>query len=426
MKKIYLLLLALPLLLSSCLFDDDDKFDESASERMTQTLLDIQEVLESAQNGWLVEYYPNKDQIYGGYNLFMNFSGGNKVVVASEKGSANQTIESMYDLVPDNGPTLSFNTYNDFIHYFSEPMNKDDIGPDDSGMGGDYEFMVLEATPEKVTLLGKKTRNKIYMTPIASENWADQMEEYISAADKFDEFTNFAYTVNGIEATVKKSYRFLTFTYAGGNDEVSTQEIPYRVVPTGISFYTPITIGGAEVHSMDFKMQGDDRIFTDTGGSNAILKVMPPPPINELFVERTWYMALSGFSQQSNWLLIKTLIMPGLGKPLNWICLSPYEPGIAGFYYNVGGETGLVTFTWDTVDEDKVTIALEGRANNAGITYWQTYFFSYLARPFNGKTFTITEVDSYYNPKEVLLVDVDDPTNTIRFTTKVVSDPFNN
>lgn len=425
MKKIYLLLLALPLLLSSCLFDDDELFDDSASERMSKTLADIRTTLEAAQNGWTIEYYPSKTQEYGGYTMFMHFSGGNKVVVASERGNADETIESMYDLVADNGPILTFNTYNDFVHYYSEPMNQDKIGPDDSGMGGDYEFMVLEATAEKITLLGKKTRNKIYMTPLApGANWKEKMNEYITAAKHYDTFSGFAYTVNGVEATVKKTYRSLTFTYLDEKGGKTTKKASYRVVPTGIRFYNPITIGGVEVNAMDFKEEGDNYIFVDTAGSGAILTVIPPS-INELFLDRTWYMALSGFSQPNNWVLIKTLIMPGLGKTLNWICLTPYEPGIAAFYFDVSGDAGFVTFTWKAVDEDKVTIALEGRATSIGLTYWQTYFFSYLARPFNGKTFTI-KANNYNDPTEVLLTDVDDPTNTIKFTTEKISDPFNN
>ena len=425
MKKIYLLLLALPLLLSSCLFDDDDVFDESASERMSNTLIDIREVLEGAQNGWMMEYYPNSTQTYGGYTMFMTFSGGNKVVVASERGDADETVESMYDLIADNGPTLTFNTYNAFVHYYSEPMNIDGIGPDDSGMGGDYEFMVLEATPEKVTLLGKKTRNKIYMTPITSENWIDQMEKYIVAANEFDAFRGFTYTVNGIEVAVKKSYRLLTFTYADENEEVATQRIPYRVVPTGIAFYTPITIGGVEVNSMDYKVQGEVKTFVDTAGSDATLTVLPPT-VSELFIERTWYMAYSGFTPATYWALFKLLYMKNaLGdKTLNWICFTPYEEGFAAYYFNVSGVNGLVTFAWKAVDEDKVSITLDGRANAAGSSYWSAGFNA-LAAPFSGKTFSI-EADDDKNPTVVVLTDIANTNNKIRLTTQQVLDPLNN
>ena len=92
MKKIYyLLLLALPLVLQSCFKDDDDIFDKSASQRMEERLVHDQQVLMGATNGWIMEYFPEKKQSYGGYTMFVKFGDNNAVTVASEKGKADQT-----------------------------------------------------------------------------------------------------------------------------------------------------------------------------------------------------------------------------------------------------------------------------------------------------------------------------------------------
>ena len=70
MKKndiILFLLMALPtLLLTSCLKDQEDVFEESASARTANYLSNTKKVLTSAENGWLLNYYPDRDQSYGG------------------------------------------------------------------------------------------------------------------------------------------------------------------------------------------------------------------------------------------------------------------------------------------------------------------------------------------------------------------------
>ena len=84
MKKIArLALLSLTLLFSSCLFDEEDVFDKSASERIEAAKIEAKTVLEGAPNGWHVRYFPSPTQEFGGYNVFFKFSEGN-VTIASE------------------------------------------------------------------------------------------------------------------------------------------------------------------------------------------------------------------------------------------------------------------------------------------------------------------------------------------------------
>ena len=132
MKKstiITLLLLAVPTLLTSCLFDEEDLFDKSASERIEAAKQEAKTILESAENGWHVRYFPSPTQEFGGYNLFFKFSDG-KVTVASEIESDPSTTEtSLYSLGEDLGVTLNFDTKNALINYFVHPRNPDSSKP---------------------------------------------------------------------------------------------------------------------------------------------------------------------------------------------------------------------------------------------------------------------------------------------------------
>ena len=52
------------LTLSSCLKDQEDVFDGNASERMQTYLSEAQKTLMSAENGWALDYYPDRNQSY--------------------------------------------------------------------------------------------------------------------------------------------------------------------------------------------------------------------------------------------------------------------------------------------------------------------------------------------------------------------------
>ena len=49
-----------------------------------------------------------------------------------------------YDMVNSAGPMLTFSTYNEIFHFFSEPSNALGIGEDGMGMEGDrLSYLVL-------------------------------------------------------------------------------------------------------------------------------------------------------------------------------------------------------------------------------------------------------------------------------------------
>ena len=58
----------------SCLFEQEDLFDKSASERLSAALENAQKVLQEPSQGWLMYYYPDNEQLYGGYNYIVKFS----------------------------------------------------------------------------------------------------------------------------------------------------------------------------------------------------------------------------------------------------------------------------------------------------------------------------------------------------------------
>lgn len=247
MKKTILLFLILSCLCISCTKDADRLFSDSAADRIEQRIKDNTAVLQNAENGWILILYPSDQQLYGGYTLFVKFQDDGRVTVASElkRSSDPETITSLYQVLPEAGPILSFDSYNSFIHYFSEPRNPN--GPVELGMGGDYEFIIMDAAPYETVLKGKKTGNKILLTPIAAgENWNTLMQQYVNAARKM-EFLQGEGNIGGINVIVQKSdSRTLNFYYNGNK----VQEIPYHYTPDGLVFYKSLKLGGVEINAL--------------------------------------------------------------------------------------------------------------------------------------------------------------------------------
>ena len=88
MKKIYSILAAtvITTVFSACSLKEDPIFDKSASLRSDENIEAVRTVLQSASNGWLMEYYGGLS--FGGYNVMVKFDG-DKATVASEKWGAN-------------------------------------------------------------------------------------------------------------------------------------------------------------------------------------------------------------------------------------------------------------------------------------------------------------------------------------------------
>lgn len=84
-RTIYFLLALVCLGLQSCLFQEEDYFDDSSANRATADVKRCSELLEAAPNGWVMEYYVGKDYSLGGITLLCKFDG-QRVTMASQNG----------------------------------------------------------------------------------------------------------------------------------------------------------------------------------------------------------------------------------------------------------------------------------------------------------------------------------------------------
>ena len=180
MKAKYLVMIALlAATFAACSRDEESLFDKSAAERAREAVENAFDVLTTAENGWEMAYFPNLEADAKGYNMVLKFNkNGNVSVTAKNMATTANKImtdtASTWVVKSDYGPLLSFDTYNDVFHAFSDPGN------DGAGMLGDYEFLILKATPELVLLKGKKHSAYTVMRPMKNPD----LTAYFAACEK--------------------------------------------------------------------------------------------------------------------------------------------------------------------------------------------------------------------------------------------------
>ncbi len=248
MKHLYNLCFVFFLLaFASCSPEVDDIFDESAATRIQRVIKEDLAVLQGAPNGWLLEYYPSATKMYGGYTILLSFGTDGHVNAACDLFPSNKAVESLYAVKQSTGPVLTVDSYNEIFHLFSEPSNIYSIGESGKGMEGDYEFLILECTPEKVVLKGKKTGTKMLMTPLPEgKTWKQYLDE-VKKVTQGAYMGMYDVQVNGEKKyTVTQEYHRFILTHDNGVEE----NLPFMYTPEGIKFYEPVELGSAQMQSL--------------------------------------------------------------------------------------------------------------------------------------------------------------------------------
>lgn len=182
---------AASLLLTSCTFEQDDYFDETAALRVTHINNSIKKQLvdQSAEGkyGWVIQYFVSgtDDYDFEGFNLFGRFYDDNKVTLASNhrflrNGNANKYTEhtSTFKMLAEEGPVLSFDTWNDILTVFEDPVDPTQapgtIANNGEGMFGDHNLVLSAFKDDEVLFRGERHRAEIRFIP-CDRPWTDYM-----------------------------------------------------------------------------------------------------------------------------------------------------------------------------------------------------------------------------------------------------------
>lgn len=438
MMKHMIQVLAVVLIYSCAPTEENKVFDTSSAQRIATNLKEIREVLTGAKNGWLMEYYPDSKQSFGGYNLLLAFTA-DEVKVSGEIAQFDEYSTSKYSLKQSAGPILSIDTYNKNFHYFSNPNSSiSGEGKNGTGMGGDFEFLVLKSTADSVVLKGKKTANRIIMTRFPENiNWTDYLKQIQEAAGKM-RFDRFEYQVGGdvIQARATK-HRRLQFDYQNEFGESVSLMVPYIQTINGYKLYETLNIKGVSVTEFKLVIEGDSEYFIASNGAAVKLQVTYPP-INEQLVSGSWYFTFSGLGPfgQAYWKHVKEEgleKMPEGPERLYYAYMGENESNSYGLNFACADETGgiyhgIFIYKYELIDSDKISYEFTGLGSSTAQTYYKEAKFINLLHPISSKdkrTFTLT-TDNIKKPSWIKLIDTAEEKNSIVLQAEKINWPYEN
>ena len=184
--------------LTSCNNEEADIFDQSAAHRTEEAKKMYKDILVDQGGKWQMEYFTTEEE-HGYVYLFtfnqdgsVKISGHNEYITKITNIEANYSSfgseESLWDVISDNGPVLTFNSYNKYFHLFADPEDVPDTEIDEQGYGhtGDYEFDLMKYSNDTLYLEGKKHGANIIMTRIPAETDDETyLNEVVALADSF-------------------------------------------------------------------------------------------------------------------------------------------------------------------------------------------------------------------------------------------------
>ena len=444
MKKLLSMLLMMSALLAYTGCDDDDDVVDP-SLRTGQTIGNYTDVLTSAPNGWAIAFYGNTE--FGGVNVLVKFDKNHKVTVANEKFASDTTAVTHYKLEQSNGIVLSFDEYCELIHYFSDPVNPDGFGSGTAdGFGGDLEFRILSATPDRILLTGKKHGSRVVMTPLEDGvNWKQYLDD-CATVNKVMQNGAF-HMVSGTDSlTLRGNKRNRCFTYYTYDEEDSsrvTNLAPFIVTPKGLTFYDEFEFAGQKVRGYDYAPGTEEFVQTD-GGSTVLSKFVPN--LNEQLVEGNWFISESGLGNRAKtyWRTFRTALMnlkDGNGNDAGcyifyavvgtWrkhfgLTIGPVEKSEPSGVYITEAY-----FDYELIGTDQIRMWFNGEYDEIGNGEYfaESCKLDYAIFPFGGrgltsaKTFKL-ETDNLKEPTYIKLIDQGDKNNVITLSAEEVRWPF--
>ena len=159
MRILHTLVIALTALGAvSCANDEKELFSLPAAERIDQVVKKDRADLEASPNGWKFDYFLGRSYSGPGVAMMVTFRNG-KATMASDASDTAVFYTSDYDVVKDQGPVLTFNTFLEPIHSLAGGM-----ASFPEGRQGDYEFSILSTSADTIRLRGKKWGNEMMLT----------------------------------------------------------------------------------------------------------------------------------------------------------------------------------------------------------------------------------------------------------------------
>lgn len=273
---------------ASCSREEDDIWDRSAAERLDDARNTDLATLCAATNGWEMLYFTANDNVSRGLNFLMKFNADGSVTIAaknSDTGNDYTEETSTYDVISDDGPVLTFNTYNTLFHRYADPDPDQTQDTDGVGDGGDYEFKIMSINNDMIYMRGKKHGLEVYMYRLADDvDW----EQYFTDVETMHG-RMFTSSIPTLWLTLADGSRYSITDAAGqemsllrenGDAVTETTKLSYVATRTGMrwirSYSGHDNESATPAREFVFNSEGTYLVSTDFGGGVAGATIKAP------------------------------------------------------------------------------------------------------------------------------------------------------
>ena len=426
MKKIYLILFALlGMTVTSCLIEEKELFDKTPAERMDAFLEEYHQLLASAENGWLLQYYPEEEQSYGGYAYVVKFTNSDATVWFQLDDDISTPVTSLYKMTPDDGPVLAFDMYNENLHYFATPNIQDY-----EAMHGDYEFRISGKSEDGNVIYMKGRRSGCNINLV---KFSGDPVEYLTKCNEVEAglvAPAYKMTINGAQYDCSIKGNVFEWAYTTGEGDEATPvegSVAFCYTPDGVDFYAPVEIEGATYAGLVYNAENGTLATED--GKVVINQVIPP--LNQLFVLGNWFIKYSELSVlgKSRFNVVKSTLT-SMGEELQYAFIGTMlYPGTFGFQFVSSGYGGALGLAYELQGEDTISLVFSYAGEGNGVWYHNNANFHYALDPFGysaPRTFKLT-ADDKKAPTWIKLAEVgNEKNNTMTLFAAQIAYPFKN
>ena len=252
MKAKYLVIIGLLVAtFAACSRDEESLFDKPAAIRAQEAVENAFDVLTSNEVGWEMAYFPNLEASAKGYNMVLKFNKNGMVSVTAKNSTTTMNkimtdTASTWAVKSDYGPILTFDTYNDVFHAWADPQENG------AGLLGDYEFLILKATPELVLLKGKKHSAYTVMRPMKNTD----MAAYFAACAKMQTKLFGNNNIVTLHQGDKKMY-----LYKGAEGQFQSAAYGSKLIAEAATYHPVCSTEDGIIVSMGFGEDVHDHVF---------------------------------------------------------------------------------------------------------------------------------------------------------------------
>lgn len=411
MNKITILIasavLTFSLIAVSCSRMQEDLFPESAAIRLNKSMQATNDLIKSAENGWVMEYFPNPESAGVTYIVKFYPADTATMVTINKYVPVFKPEKGYWGIINDMGPVLSFNSYNDVFHIFADPVDPVTGVADGKGLEGDYEFLLGKQTQDEIMLKGKKHGgNSILKRLPTGQDWRGYFDILQNVNNAM--FGDYAGTKlklmvdNELNSIFSNgSTHIFTVVPKGGTEIDNGYTTPFIITDYGLRFSKPFKSGEKEFQS--FKLSDDkNKLVSTDAGLNAEITALDPVDIFQNIINARKIMVMSNTdddmsaSVKVEYEKINTAIT-AIGRKLDYVGFTNHRDkgtSLTLLSTRAGSRAeGFIGFTITPISGTDVTLKFNATLDSGGQTFYNTYKAKELVELLNGD-YTVSIIGS--------------------------------